>query len=392
MILKDSQNQYNNLQSPLYKDKERLTQVKRKLSLLSPLVSSRAIDHLTNKLSNADLHNNFIIQIGECAEQFNSIINKQYIYSHCNLIEEVSNIVSNNLKCEVIKIGRIAGQFAKPRSNIFEEQRGCKLNSFRGEIINGFNFSSKDREYNPYRMLMAYYSSNKALQHINSFYQQIENSLFTSHEALLLDYEESLTKKIDNKYYNLGAHLLWLGARTSQINGDHIKYLKNIANPIGIKIHPQMLDEQLVEIIKILNPNNKKGKIVLIVRLGKDNINLLLETFINIVHKNNLQVNWLVDPMHGNTKVVNNVKTRYFNDILEDINAFFTIMKKHNIKGSGIHLEVANEFVTECIGGITNPINIENLSDKYLAICDPRLNCQQTLELTNLTTNFITQI
>lgn len=335
----------------------------------------------------------------------------------------------------VIKLGRLAGQFAKPRSSPVEKKGDLILPSYLGDMINSIDFNEKARKPDPERMIQAYnqaastqnllrafayggYADLSTIQNWNldfvkkskqgsnfknlanriseclSFMnacgvnnqnvrQLSETKFFVSHEALLLPYESAFTR-IDSTtgdWYNVGAHLLWIGDRTRQITGAHVEFCSGISNPIGMKVGPSTNQDDLIKIIKKINPKNEKGKIVLIVRMGYKEIERLFPPILRSVINAKLNVVWSCDPMHANTeKATSGFKTRVFKNILSEVKSFFKIHKKENSYAGGIHLEMTGQNVTECMGGMQK-ISSKDLSSRYHTHCDPRLNASQSLEL-----------
>ena len=335
----------------------------------------------------------------------------------------------------VVKVGRLAGQFAKPRSSPIEEKKGRKLPSYLGDMINGIEFNEKSRIPDPNRMVMAYnqaastqnllrafanggYADLSTIQSWNLDFvkkskqgsnfkliadriseclkfidacginnknvrQLSETSFYISHEALLLPYEAAFAR-IDSTtgdWYDVSAHMVWIGDRTRQLDGAHVEFCKGISNPIGIKVGPSTDKNELIKVIKLLSPDNEKGKIVLIVRMGSRNIDNLLPPILQKVKKENLNVVWSCDPMHANIeKAKTGYKTRNFKNIIKEVKSFFKIHKKIGTYAGGIHVEMTGQNVTECIGGLQK-ISDKDLSSRYHTHCDPRLNASQSLEL-----------
>lgn len=411
---------YPNLQIPEYTIST--DNIQNQLSKRPPLVFAGEIRNLKNQLKSVHSGKSFILQAGPCVETFDQPNWTNNIQSLMSTIIQTSLVIGFGMEKKVIRIGRIAGQYAKPRTQEFEKD-GVTL-TYRGDIIHGLDIH--DRTPDPNRMLQAYYDSISSLNTIRSFaksgdlgldsinhwlnpckeeieyhlYNEFHSVLkksivflnqcginsdtlrepdfFISHEALLLYYEESLTRldSITNEYYNCAAHTVWLGERTRHSKA-HIEYLKGIQNPIGIKVGPTTVPNDLMELIKELNPNNELGKIMIITRMG----NLLSQFFpsiINICQKNNLNVIYMCDPCHGNTIVLNGYKTRFCYNIHQEIIQFFDCCFQMGVYPGGIHIEMSGEMVTECIG---QNITVQNLSNQYLTKMDPRLNRLQTLEL-----------
>lgn len=355
---------FNSFQQPFYKDEILLQKVENKLNSFKPLVSIKEIDDLSNRLNSVEKNNSFIIQAGDCAEKFNDFKNIPLLLS---IFDELEKIVLKNGFDDVIKIGRVAGQFAKPRSSNFEVIDGIKYNSFRGEIIN--SICKDKREANPARMILAYNQSKKSIE----FIKKITKSFFTSHEALLLPYEANLIRSYLGELYASSAHSLWLGDRTKNLDGAHIYLLSIIKNPVGIKVGKNSNKKDLLKIIKLINPKNILGKVMLIFRLG-ENIKMLND-FISLIKKNNQNVIFLSDPMHANTKILNGFKIRLIDDILKEANEFFSICKANDVVPRGIHLEIyPDNSINECLKSEDEKIIFKSL-------CDPRLNKNQTINL-----------
>ena len=365
-------------QLPVYKNSEELNRVKDRIKQSKPLVSSFEIDNFKKilvKVSNGDA---FVMQGGDCAESFKDF-SENNVINTANTLEEMSKIINNHIKKEVITVGRIAGQFAKPRSNQNEIIENISLPSYKGDIINRIFFNKESREPNANLMIQAY---NQSLETINILKKHKLNNLYISHEALLLDYEECFVKN----NYLLSTHLPWLGDRTRIANSPHVEFLRGIKNPIGIKCGSTFKEKELLQIIKALNSNNEKGKIILITRFGKDYIKEAFPKLINTIKSNNLNVIWSCDPMHGNTKTTDlNIKTRYITDILNELEQFFDICKKNSILAGGIHLEMTGDNVSECANEYNDNIDINN----YKSLCDPRLNRQQSLNLSSAILKFM---
>ena len=440
-------------QLPTYLNKDKLIEVENKLSSLSPLVFAEECDNLQEALAKASVGNSFILFGGPCAESFNDFSTNN-VRDTYRLILQMGMILTYAKGIPICKIGRNGGQFAKPRSDEYEIINNTKVLTYRGDIINDIN----DRTPNPERMLDAYYQSLQTINILRAFsnggyasinrihawnldfvektkegskYRELANkvtkslqfikglgvninddkftttNIYTSHECLLLNYEEALTRiysssfflkkkdevtleeKLDfssndsrtNKSYVCSGHLLWIGERTRQIDGAHVEFMRGINNPIGIKLSEKIKPDELVDLINILNPNNIPGKIVLITRMGIHLKNKLPE-LIRVVQKNAFSVVWCCDPMHGNTiKTKDGIKTRTFESIKNEVIEFFKIHKKLGTYPGGLHLELTPDNVTECIGGEIDTISESDLSKMYLSQCDPRLNAMQSLEL-----------
>ena len=422
-------------QQPKWPNSEDYNQVIKELSTYPPLIFAKEADKLKKYLADASDGKNFVIQGGDCAETFEDF-NSKSIRDKLKILLQMSVIISHGASSNVIRIGRIAGQFAKPRTLQTETRNKISLTSYRGDAINDIKYSKQARTPNPKRIIKAYHQSAATLNLLRAFTSGgladlskikewnetfIENSMknekydeivkkinesvkffetiggynpnhetpfkmaefFTSHEALLLDYESALTHQ-DNKtkkWYCCSGHFLWVGNRTREINGAHIEFLRGLNNPIGMKISSSIKAEELVQICKKLNPENEKGKVTLISRMGAKKINHHLPQLIKAIESNKLNILWMCDPMHGNTyKLKSGYKTRDFDTILNEIESFFSIHNKFGTIPGGIHLEFTGEHVTECLGGTDNIID-NDLENQYDTACDPRLNVNQSLEL-----------
>jgi 3-deoxy-7-phosphoheptulonate synthase len=422
-------------QQPEYKDLELLKRVEEELKSYPPLIFAGEARNLQRDLAKVSRGEAFIVQGGDCAESFDAF-NADTIKRLYKLILQMSVVMTYSSGKSVVKIGRVAGQFAKPRSSDFEEKDGIKLPSYRGDIINGIEFSKEAREPDPRRMIRAYNQSAVTMNLIRAFsrggmadlkevhkwnlefikdhplgkkYEELSNQIdkamkflgacginshntpqlrqtvvYTSHEALLLNYEEALTRidSLNGKWYNTSAHMLWIGDRTRDLDGAHIEYFRGINNPIGCKVGPSMKPDELVELITALNPENEDGRLNLIVRMGADKIEEFFPPLLEAVKEAKKSVVWTIDPMHGNVeKTPSGFKTRDFDNILSEVKSFFKIHQEAGTVGGGIHLEMTGEDVTECTGSTSCSISQSNLGDRYHTQCDPRLNAKQALEL-----------
>lgn len=358
---------------PQYNDN--IESIKNKLSSLDGFINYEEIKNFISILSKVSTSNHFIVQMGECAELFTKS-NEQDIISRLNLIEDFCSLLPK--KITPVKIGRIAGQYSKPRSEDFELINGVKTPVYKGDMFHDF----ENRNFDSNRMIEAYNYSKKSYDII----QKQNKDIFTSHEALNLHYEECVTKLAeDGKYYNLSAHMLWLGEKTRFLESAHVEYLRGIANPVGIKISNQIAVDELLEIIKLINPENTLGKIILINRMGSKNTSKDFDDITIAIKKSGLSIIWTCDPMHGNTfKLENNYKTRKLEDIISEITDFANILKKNDIKFGGIHLENSPDDIYECIDN-----NCNTVGEKYETLCDPRLNRNQSLEIAKLITKLI---
>ena len=428
-------------QQPVYSDKDLLKLVEDKIEKLPPLVFAGEVRSLKEKLKKVALGEAFLLQGGDCAESF-SDFSANNLRDSFKVLLQMSAVLTYATSLPVVKIGRMAGQFAKPRSDDYEVKDGIKLPSYRGDIINDISFNEKSRTPNPNRLLDAYSQSAYALNLIRAFasggfadlekvhnwnldfvkrstknkYFELANSItdalnfmkacgfnkdnvpefkqvdfYTSHEALLLNYEQALTREdsFNGGWYDCSAHMLWIGERTRGLDEAHVEYMRGIENPIGIKIGPSVEEDYLIDLLNTLNPNNELGRVTLITRMGSDNIFKKLPLLIKKIKKSKKNVIWSCDPMHANTfKSSTGYKTRSFDKILNEIEAFFKVHHEENSFPGGIHLEITGLDVTECIGG-SQKIKEENLSDRYHTHCDPRLNASQGLDLAFKLSDFL---
>jgi 3-deoxy-7-phosphoheptulonate synthase len=397
------------------------------------LVSLAEIIELENELAEAGQGKRFLLQGGDCAEIFNDIT-EDNIKSTVSIMSQMAAIFALSLGRPIIKIGRIAGQYAKPRSSLTETIDNQVLPSYFGDMINDWSPTLEARTPDPSRLVSAYNHSattantlrilNKSIeesdwrQSLSTFLSQFPHrnpednrlsywldmalhgshqnliasspqtgtALYLSHEALSLRYEEALARQ-DKKtglWFASSAHMLWVGERTHGIDDAHIEFVRGIANPIGIKCGPSITSDELLQLIERINPENKKGRLLLIIRMGADHISHKLPNLIRLVAQEGLNVIWISDPMHGNTITTSNgFKTREFEKVLREILTFFEIHQSEGSIPGGLHLEITGNDVTECIGG-SQDISCENLVEKYLSRCDPRLNSYQSLELSLL--------
>jgi len=421
-----------------------LQQVEGQLRALPPLVFAQEIRDLKQNLASVAAGKGFVLQAGDCAESFTEF-SANKIRDTFKVLLQMAVILTFGGRRPVTKIARMAGQFAKPRSADFEEIDGRSLPSFRGDIINAADADPGARIPDPERMLRAYNQSASTLNLLRAFaqggfadlhqvhrwnlsfvesspskdrYQKMseriedalgfmevcgitsqtapmirETQLFTSHEALLLNYEEALSRidSFTGRCYNCSAHFVWIGERTRQLDHAHVEFFKQIENPIGVKIGPSTKPDDLLRLIEALNPDNEPGRLTLITRMGADRLTEVLPGLIRAVQKQGPDVVWSSDPMHGNTvKSKSGFKTRQFDDILRELNQFFGVHQAEGSYPGGIHLEMTGEHVTECTGGAYE-ISDSDLATRYLTSCDPRLNADQVLELAYLIADALKQ-
>lgn len=421
-------------QMPSYPDAAHLAAVTERLSSYPPLVFAGEARRLKTSLAQAAAGKAFLLQGGDCAESF-SDFKADIIRDTFRVLLQMAVVLTYGGATPVIKVGRMAGQFAKPRSADSEVVDGVELPIYRGDIINGFEATPESRTPNPDRMLQAYHHAAATMNLLRAFAQggyadlyrvhqwtlgfvanspqgerfnemmnRLDESLafmnacgltgdtipqmretdfFTSHEALLLPYEQSLTR-IDSTtgdYYDVSAHFLWIGDRTRQPDGAHIEFLRGVKNPIGIKCGPSTPLDDVARLMEILNPHDEPGRLTLIVRMGANNVAEKLPPLLERVKAEGRTVVWVCDPMHGNTvKSASGYKTRPFERILDEARQFFALHQEHGTHVGGVHFELTGQDVTECTGG-AQQITDHALSLRYHTACDPRINASQSLEL-----------
>jgi 3-deoxy-7-phosphoheptulonate synthase len=430
-------------QIPTYPDAKKLSEVEAKLSSYPPLVFAGEARHLKAKLARVSEGKAFLLQGGDCAESFNDF-RANSIRDNLRILLQMAVILTFSEKLPVVKVGRVAGQFAKPRSNDTETRDGVTLPTYRGDIINGFDFTEAARIPDPERMERAYVQSAATLNLLRAFaqggyaalhqvhawnlgfvkksaqnahYESIAKRLdetlafmaamgitsettpqirevefYTSHEALLLYYEQALTRRdsttarsqdgYEGDWYDCSAHMLWIGERTRQVDGAHAEFLRGVNNPLGLKCGPTMDSDDLIRMIDKLNPENEPGRLTLIARMGHGKVEANLPRLIRRVEKEGRKVVWCCDPMHGNTITTKNgYKTRPFSHIIDEVRKFFAVHQSEGTYAGGVHFELTGRDVVECLGG-DQAITEDNLaSGMYETLCDPRLNASQALEL-----------
>ncbi|KAK4767601.1 hypothetical protein SAY86_015351 [Trapa natans] len=421
------------LQLPEYPDANELESVLKTIESFPPIVFAGEARTLEERLAEAAMGNAFLLQGGDCAESFKEF-SANNIRDTFRILLQMGAVLMFGGQMPVIKVGRMAGQFAKPRSDPMEEKNGKKLPSYKGDNINGDTFDEKSRIPDPQRMIRAYTQSSATLNLLRAFatggyaamqrvtqwnldfaehseqgdrYQELAHRVdealgfmaaagltvdhpimtttefWTSHECLLLPYEQALTRldSTSGLYYDCSAHMVWVGERTRQLDGAHVEFLRGIANPLGIKVSNKMDPKDLVNLTEILNPQNKPGRITVIVRMGAENMRVKLPHLIRAVRSAGQIVTWVCDPMHGNTiKAPCGLKTRAFDAILAEVRAFFDVHEQEGSHPGGVHLEMTGQNVTECIGG-SRTVTYDDLGSRYHTHCDPRLNASQSLEL-----------
>tara|TARA_S200000501_G_scaffold54907_1_gene45017 strand:+ start:83792 stop:85135 length:1344 start_codon:yes stop_codon:yes gene_type:complete len=430
----DSWKNYTAKHIPDYPDPDNLSRIIKTLKGFPPLVFAGEVRSLKTALGEVAEGKGFLLQGGDCAESF-SEFHADNIRDSFRVILQMAVILTSGANLPVIKLGRMAGQFAKPRSNPTEKIGNDEYNSYCGDIINDIEFGETQRLPDPQRMLKAYSQAASTLnlirafadggyadlKHVNSWnmgfvksgpqgerYRYLANKIqeslnfmealgvsslntpqlrkvdfYTSHESLLLPYEEALTRmdSISGDIYNTSAHFLWIGDRTRFKDSAHVEFCRGINNPIGIKCGPSLDPIELIELLDILNPDDAAGRITLITRFGEKKIDRFLPKLIKRINSEGRTVVWSCDPMHGNTiKSGNGIKTRPFESILNEVKRNIQIHKAEGSRAGGIHLEMTGQNVTECTGGM-DEISENNLADRYRTHCDPRLNANQAIEL-----------
>jgi len=419
-------------QQPTYPDQEAVASTVERLASLPPLVTSWEIERLRAQLAEAAEGKRFLLQGGACAEQFDEC-SASIITNKLKILLQMSLLLTFGLKRRVIRVGRFAGQYAKPRSSDTEERDGVALPCYRGEIINGPDFTVADRTPDPKRMLRGYEHAAMTLNFIRSLvdggfadlhhpeywdlefvahsprareYQEMVKSVsdslrfmetlagvqageisrvdfFTCHEGLLLPYEQAVTRQVPRRdgWYNLGTHFPWVGMRTAQVEGAHVDYFRGIRNPIGIKVGPGMTQEWLLELLEILDPDGEPGRITLVHRMGHSKVAEKLPPLVEAVQRAGRLVLWCCDPMHGNTeKTTSGHKTRRFDNILSELEQSFDIHADLGSYLGGVHFELSGDNITECIGGARGLTEVD-LERAYESRVDPRLNYEQSLEM-----------
>ncbi|MBD3616555.1 MAG: 3-deoxy-7-phosphoheptulonate synthase class II [Gracilimonas sp.] len=419
-------------QLPEYPNQDELEKSYQTLKSLPPLVTSWEIEALKSKLADVAAGKAFLLQGGDCAESFDAT-KAPKIVNMVKVLLQMSFILIHEMGAPVLRVGRIAGQYAKPRSNDFETVDGKEIHNYRGDLINGFKSESGIRMPDPERLLEGYHKAGLTLNFLraladegfadlhhpeqweldfmrnNEYYAEYEDMVtsitkavrfveaiapdtfttlqkvdfYTSHEALNLYYDSAQTRPVPRKsgHFNLSAHMVWLGNRTRDLDGAHVEYFKGINNPVGIKIGPPYEIDETLKLIETLNPNHEAGKIVLITRFGKDLIEKELPKLIKAVRREGFPVVWSSDPMHGNTfSTDGGIKTRNFDDIISEVRSAFSIHRSEGSYLGGVHLELTGDNVTECVGGAKG-LEEDELNRNYETFCDPRLNYEQSLEM-----------
>jgi 3-deoxy-7-phosphoheptulonate synthase len=421
-------------QVPVYPDADLLASTEQSLRAMPPLVFAGEARNLRRHLAEVCEGRAFLLQGGDCAESFADFA-ADGIRDTFRVLLQMAVVLTFGASCPVVKVGRMAGQFAKPRSAPTETIDGVELPSYRGDIVNGPDFTETARVPDPQRMVQGYNQAAATLNLLRAFaqggyadlhkvhqwtlgfladspeaarYEELANRIgeslgfmeacgltsdrvpqlretafYTSHEALLLPYEQALTR-IDSttgKWYDCSAHMLWIGDRTRNPDEAHVEFLRGVENPLGLKAGPSMDPDDLLRLCDVLNPENDPGRLTIIVRMGHDKVQEKMPTLVRAIKNEGRKVVWACDPMHGNTiKTSNGYKTRSFDKILEEVRGFYAVHRMEGTHGGGVHFEMTGRDVTECIGG-AQAITEAGLADRYDTLCDPRLNGRQALEL-----------
>jgi 3-deoxy-7-phosphoheptulonate synthase len=431
-------------QIPVYRDAKSLSEVEAQLATFPPLVFAGEARNLKKALARVAGGEAFLLQGGDCSESF-AEHGANNIRDFFRVLLQMAVVLTYAGALPVVKVGRIAGQFAKPRSSPTEKQNGVELPSYRGDIVNDIAFTEASRMPDPQRQLMAYRQSAATLNLLRAFatggfanlgsvhqwmlgflkdslqsrrYKELADrisdalnfmracgldleshpelratDIYTSHEALLLGYEQAFTRvdSTTGDWYATSGHMIWIGDRTRQLDHGHVEYFRGIKNPIGLKCGPSLKPEELIKLIDVLNPDNEPGRLTLINRFGAEKIGEHLPQLIRAVKREGRAVVWSCDPMHGNTITsTSGYKTRPFDRILSEVKSFFQVHAAEGSHAGGVHLEMTGQDVTECIGG-ARAITEEDLNDRYHTACDPRLNAEQSIDMAFLIAELLKQ-
>lgn len=395
----DSWRSHPAAQMPAYPDPDALTRVEGRLAGSNPLVSIQDIVHLRASLARVSAGKAFLLQGGDCAESF-AEFGADKVRTTFNLLLEMGAMIRARSGTEVVHLARIAGQFAKPRSSDSETVGGVTLPSYRGDAVNGPAFTAASRVPDPRRLLDAHRQAQVTIELLHAYasasYADLAAiqsrvglneparpvSMFTSHEALLLNYEQALTRfdEASESWYATSGHMIWIGDRTRQPDGAHVEFCRGVANPIGLKCGPSLDPDAMLRLMDRLDPENKPGRLVLIGRFGADKVADHLPRLMRATRDAGRNAIWSIDAMHGNTRSAGGLKTRMLADIVTEIETFFAVAEAEGVHAGGIHLEMTGGNVTECLGG-SQPLSEADLPRRYLTTCDPRLNQQQALDV-----------
>ncbi|MGH3694286.1 MAG: 3-deoxy-7-phosphoheptulonate synthase [Pseudonocardiaceae bacterium] len=366
-------------QQPGWEAHDERSDVLLRLTSAPPIVGATEVDGLARRLGAVARGEAFLVQGGDCAETFEDCT-ERHVRANVRVLRQVSAVVRAGAGLPVVTVGRIAGQYAKPRSSPTDE---FSLPSYRGDMINSSVATVEDRRHDPRRMLTAYACSAATMNLVRTINETDSVSgLYSSHEALVLEYELGLLRFVNNSLYDLSAHALWIGERTRSLGGAHVAFAAEVANPFGVKLGPQASPEETVEYVMRLCPGREPGRLMLISRMGSEAIRDVLPPIVEKVNATGYLVAWVCDPMHANTTIApNGYKTRNFDHITDEVRGFFEVHRDRGTHPGGIHIELTGEGVTECVGGAQEGISEAKLLDRYSSVCDPRLNPQQSLEL-----------
>ena len=382
---KESWRSFDARQQPRYADPAQLAAATRELAAYPALVGIAGIDALKAELAEAQAGRAFLLQGGDCAESF-AEFSAQKIQGSYRLIAAMAERLAATSALPIIRVGRMAGQFAKPRSAEIEHQGGAALPAYRGDIVNGIAFDAAARAPDPERMFRAYAQATATLAHLRQLAAGDGARFSTSHEALLLPFEEALVRQdaVTGRAYGSSAHLLWIGDRTRFPGSAHVEFARGLANPLGLKCGPGLDPATLIRLLDTLDPAREPGRITLIARMGDDSVGTALPPLIRAARSEGHPVLWSCDPMHGNTiKAANGYKTRPFGRILSETAAFFAITRAEGVIAGGIHIEMTGQNVTECTGGAVE-VSAQDLGDRHHTQCAPRLTPGQAHELAAL--------
>ncbi|MEC5150024.1 3-deoxy-7-phosphoheptulonate synthase [Cryobacterium psychrotolerans] len=417
-------------QQPTWPDAEAVAAASAELSTQPPLVFAGEVDILRDRLAEAAAGHAFLLQGGDCAETFNGATAEQ-IRNRVKTVLQMAVVLTYGASMPVIKMGRMAGQFAKPRSSDFETRGGVTLPAYRGDIVNGYDFTPESREADPARLVKGYHTAASTLNLIRAFTQggfadlrqvhswnqgfaanpanqryekvakEIDRAIkfmiacgadfeamrrtefYTSHEGLLMDYERPMTR-IDSRTgtpYNTSAHFIWIGERTRDLDGAHVDFLSRVRNPIGVKLGPSTSADDMLRLVDKLDPNREPGRLTFITRMGAGKVRDALPPLLEAIKASEAKPLWITDPMHGNgVTTPTGYKTRRFDDVVDEVRGFFEAHRAVGTHPGGVHVELTGDDVTECLGG-SEHIDEADLATRYESLCDPRLNHMQSLEL-----------
>ncbi len=427
-------------QQPTWPDQKALNAAKAELSKLAPLVFAGEVDVLRSRLADAASGKAFLLQGGDCAETF-ADATAEKIRNRVKTMLQMAVVLTYGASMPVIKMGRMAGQFAKPRSSNDETREGVTLPAYRGDAVNGYDFTLESRTADPQRLLRAYETSSSTLNLIRAFTKggfadlrsvhewnrgfannpinarylslakEIDRAIkfmaacgadfeelrttefFVSHEALLFDYERPMTR-IDSRTgtaYDLSGHFVWIGERTRQLDGAHVDFLSRVRNPIGVKLGPTTTTSDVLSLIEKLDPNREPGRLTFISRMGAGKVREELPKLVEAVKDSGAKPLWITDPMHGNgITTKNGYKSRRFDDVMDEVAGFFEVHRSTGTFPGGVHVELTGDDVAECLGG-SELIDESTLEERYESLCDPRLNHSQSLELAFLVSESLTK-